>query len=135
MKIYLAAPYQDMMQIREWEKVLIKHGHESTGQWIQGAEEHVDKTRAQCAQMDLDDIDRADAVVSKTLPQGTMFFSGGRHVEFGYGLAQKKIMVIVDGGIENIFHYLPQVVSLPTIEDALAYLTGIDVWEGRRAAQ
>jgi nucleoside 2-deoxyribosyltransferase len=131
MKVYLAAPYAEMKRMREWERILIAHGHESTAQWVQGAEEHVGKTHAQCAQMDLDDIDRADAVVSMTLALGTMFSSGGRHVEFGYAVAQRKklVNVNVEGHFENVFHYLPQVIVLPTIHAAAAYLLGVEAKE------
>lgn len=124
MKIYLAAPYGKMELMREWESKLHDHGHECTSKWVRGFEENAKycPTRADAAQMDLDDVDAADVVVSMTLPKGTMFSSGGRHVEFGYGLAHNKLMIIVDGGKENIFHELPQVVICATIEDVIAFL-------------
>jgi len=50
---------------------------------------------------DLADINEANVVVSFT--SGTGAGKGGRHVEFGYGLAKNKRMVIV-GPRENVFH-------------------------------
>lgn len=122
MKIYLAAPYSQMELMREWEKVVEAHGHVCTAQWICGKEKHM--TTAEAGQMDLDDIDRADAIVSYVLPKGTMFSSGGRHVEFGYALAKQKILINIGTEPENIFHNL--VTTVPTIEHAMLWLVRID---------
>ena len=121
MKIYLAAPYGKMNLMQKWEQRLVAAGHECTAKWIRGDEENM--TLANAAQMDLDDIDAADVVISYVLPKGTMFSSGGRHVEFGYALARDKIVVCVGNGPENVFHNLPQVVIVENFEAALAYLT------------
>lgn len=122
MKIYLAAPYSEMLRMRGWEQHLVAAGHTCTSQWIHGNEEGMSLNDA--AQMDLDDVDAADAVVSLALPKGTMFSSGGRHVEFGYGLARGKHMIVVSegGGCENIFHHLDRVVKCSTIEAAITCL-------------
>ena len=60
---------------------------------------------APLGQHDLDDLDRADTVISFTCGSGG---KGGRHVEFGYGLAKGKRMIVV-GPREHVFHTLPQV--------------------------
>ena len=124
MKVYLAAPYGEMARMREWAIVLGAYGHTVTARWIHGNEE--DMTPVGAAYMDLTDIDNADAVVSLTLKKGTLFSSGGRHVEFGYGLAKGKTLVLVDGGIENVFHNMPQVMSVTRIEDAAKYLSNLE---------
>lgn len=126
MKIYLAAPYQEMALMVEWEKVIKAEGHTSTAKWIHGGETNELMTRAGAAQMDLDDIDRSDAVISKTLAMGTMFSSGGRHVELGYAIARNKLVVIIHE-IENVFHYLPQVVRCATILTAAKYLYRLEI--------
>ena|ERR1035437_2792971 len=119
MKIYLAAPYAEMQRVREWAARLEAVGHSITSKWIYGNEEG--RTLHAAAQMDLDDIDVADAVVSMVLPKGTMFSSGGRHVEFGYGFARDKLMIIVGDG-ENIFHEHDSVVKCPALLDVIDYL-------------
>jgi hypothetical protein len=119
-KIYLAAPYAEMPKMKGWSQILTLAGHQCTSRWVHGDE--VGQGLGAAAQMDLDDIDAADAVVSATLPHGTSFKSGGRHVEFGYGLAKNKVMIIVNGGCENVFHHLPKVVECSTIEAVIAYL-------------
>ncbi len=120
MKIYLAAPYAEMKQIQIWAARLEKAGHVITSKWIYGNEEGM--TLHAAAQMDLDDIDAADAVVSMILPKGTMFSSGGRHVEFGYGFAKEKLMIVVSDHAENIFHEHDTVVKCPALLDVIDYL-------------
>lgn len=122
MKVYAAAPYSQMKLMLEWEQKLLAAGHTCTSQWIHGNEEG--QTLNDAAQMDLDDVDAADAVVSLVLPKGTMFSSGGRHVEFGYGLARGKLMIIIcNNEAENIFHELHRVVKCAAIEEAIAHLS------------
>lgn len=121
MKVYLAAPYSEMKLMREWAQKLHAAGHVCTSKWIHGNEEGM--TLNDAAQMDLDDVDEADIVVSRVLPKGTMFSSGGRHVEFGYGLAKGKSMVIISDDRENIFHHLTRVRRFSTIDEAIGYLT------------
>jgi len=120
MRIYLAAPYAEMQRMQEWAARLEKAGHVITAKWIHGNEEGM--TLHDAAQMDLDDIDAADAVVSMVLPKGSMFSSGGRHVEFGYGLARDKLMIVVSDHAENIFHELDSVVKCPALLDVIDYL-------------
>lgn len=121
MKVYLAAPYAEMKLMRGWAEKLARAGHICTAKWIRGDEEGVSLNAA--AQMDLDDIDEADVVISLTLPKGTMFSSGGRHVEFGYGLAKGKSMIIICADRENVFHHLARVRRFDSIDEAIGYLT------------
>jgi nucleoside 2-deoxyribosyltransferase len=71
--------------------------------------------------MDLDDIDRADALVLMTMPVGTMFSSGGRMVELGYAIGTGKRIFIL-GPRENIFCHLPRVIQCETVDDLLYVL-------------
>ncbi len=123
MKIYLAAPYAEMFLMRKWDLLLIDAGHVCTSRWVHGNESGM--TQPQAAQMDLDDVDAADAVVLMAFPRGTPFTGGGRCVEFGYALARDKLALVVmakDGDLENIFHHLPQVVVFRSIEDVVEYI-------------
>lgn len=123
MKIYLAAPYGEMLRMREWKDKLWLAGHICTARWLVGTEEGM--PRSEAAQMDFDDIDAADAVVSMILPKGTMFSSGGRHVEFGYGLAKGKLMIVVGTEAENVFHHHSDCLMLPTIDHVIRFLEGV----------
>jgi hypothetical protein len=119
-RIYIAAMYSQMEQMRGPAAALRERGHEVTARWIDGAEATLDET-SDGAAMDLDDIDRADCVLSFTQPKGTMFKGGGRHVEYGYAIAKRKRLIIV-GERENIFHHLPYAEVYATFERAVAAL-------------
>lgn len=69
-------------------------------------------TFAAAAENDVADVLRADCIVSFTGGGGGR---GGRHVEFGIGVATGKRLVIV-GERENVFHTLPQVEISPDID-------------------
>jgi hypothetical protein len=72
---------------------------------------------------DVEDVQAADVVISFTGGGG----KGGRHVEFGIGLALDKEMIVV-GPREHIFHTLPQVQHFDTWADL------VRLWAVKRAA-
>ena len=67
------------------------------------------------ALIDLEDIDNADTIVFFAEDPLVGTPRGGRHVEFGYAISAGKRLVVI-GGAENIFHYLPQVKHYPTFQ-------------------
>lgn len=115
-KIYLAARFSRNDEMRGVRDFLVALGHEVTSRWIDlhggdqqesAAAEVLNSDPASVAHFgrhDLEDLDAADTVISFTGSGG----KGGRHIEFGYGLARGKRMVAV-GPRENIFHTLPEV--------------------------
>jgi hypothetical protein len=119
MKIYLASRYSRHDEMQGVRDVLEATGHQVTSRWIDChtdvvgdftssfTPEFLNENPEQCAplgQHDIDDLAAADAVISFTGGGG----KGGRHVEFGYGLALGKRMIVV-GPRENIFHTLAEV--------------------------
>lgn len=124
MKLYLAAPYAGREILKGelpfWEDL----GAEITCGWVKGTRPlgastygiSIDSTDDEVtahANMDLEDIDKADAVVQYTAnylrgldpslhDQKHNLHSGGRHVEVGYALAREKPVLIL-GESENIF--------------------------------
>lgn len=121
MKIYLAAMYQWIDKMKVERDLFRAAGFEVTAQWVDNAEENEAKTRHDAAQMDLDDVARANVLVLYTLPKGTAFTSGGRMTEFGYALALGKWVIVV-GDRENIFTHLDYVCVVDTTEEAIAVL-------------
>lgn len=121
-KIYLAARYSRNAEMRGVRDVLQALGYEVTSRWIDqhggNLLESIVTTRlnaepAECYQYaatDVDDLTRADTVVSFTSADGGG--KGGRHVEFGLALGLGKRLVIV-GPRENVFHTLPQIEWYP----------------------
>ncbi len=117
MKVYLAAryPLRGMMEVIA--DTLTAKGYEVTARWVYGGEEGL--SREDIAILDFEDVDKADTVISFTEPRGSLTPSGGRHVEFGYGVAKGKNMVII-GDQENVFHHYPGVKVYKTINDWMA---------------
>ena len=125
MKIYLAASTSKRGEMRYVRKVLTGFGHDVVSSWLdrEFPADYLQRPTDQWPQwatQDLDDVSAADVLV---------LFSGGgaggRHVEFGYALAQGKRVYVV-GSRENIFHALPEVRvcnDLPELCAALAQET------------
>lgn len=115
MKLYIAALYSRRKEMERIADLLKSKGFEITSRWVYGAEENEGRTRAQNAIMDLEDVDRADMVLSFTHPRGTLTSGGGRHVEFGYAYAKSKKLCII-GECENVFHHLLEVFVYPDLD-------------------
>lgn len=128
MKIYLAARYGRREEMQCMASLLLAMGHEVTSRWLcgdhQAADNEVDCPEpAKACHFALDDyfdIDQAQLVISFTESIRTPS-RGGRHVEFGLGLAMGKRMWIV-GPREHVFHCLAKVIHFTTLEKMLAYL-------------
>ena len=124
MSIYLAATYTRLTEMQEYARRLRAAGHSILSRWIYGGHETHDiagdTEKARFAREDLEDLDRADAVLIFTEFTGALS-SGGRHVEFGYALAKGKRAIIV-GERENLFHYAPGAEQVENFEEALKLL-------------
>ena len=113
MKIYLAARYTKRDEMENVANKLTDLGFEITARWVYGGEAGL--SRKDIALLDIEDVDKADTVVSFTEPYGTHTPGGGRHVEFGYGLAKGKRCVVI-GELENVFHHHPWVIRFDSLE-------------------
>jgi hypothetical protein len=131
MRFYLAARFSRAEEMCEYRDVLHELGHKVTSRWIDGAErdgEFREKNFQQVSEIvaveDLEDLANADVVLNfagngkstKKKPP-----KGGRHVEFGVGLALNKMTVLI-GEPEHAFHWLPSVERYATFEDYLDVL-------------
>lgn len=132
MKIYLASRYIRREEMVGYAAELRVIGHEITSRWINGGHQiphglghgvDVDFAR-RFANEDVEDIIAADCLIAFTETEGDGYTGrGGRHVEFGLGLAMYKEIVVV-GYRENVFCYLPQVHYFAQWQDALgSYFT------------
>lgn len=130
---YLASRYSRHPEMREVRAALEQIGITVTSRWIDCHTDVVgDFTSSftvdllnerphDCAplgQHDLDDINAADTVISFTTGDGG---KGGRHVEFGYGLALGKRSIVV-GPREHVFHTLDDVEWFSDLPALLASL-------------
>lgn len=129
-RYYFASRYSNNKLMREYRDILEKTvlNCEVTSRWIDQhggmllnslVSEKLNSYPDECweyGQKDLDDIDEENVVVSFTGEGG----KGGRHVEYGYGLATGKRMIIV-GSRENVFHTHPHVEHYYTFEEFLEH--------------
>jgi hypothetical protein len=120
MKIYVAAMYGQMMEMRDVRDRLVAAGHEVTAQWIDGKE--ANDTQSAAAIMDVQDVVRAEALIAFSQARGTMHTGGGRHVEFGIALALGKRLMVVGPRGEHVFHAYPGVRFFDTLDDAIGAL-------------
>lgn len=116
MKIYLAGRYPRREELLGYSKVLEAAGHEITARWLIGKEEGLDYQ--DIALLDVEDVQRADTVMSFTENPKEGTPRGGRHVEFGLGLGLGKQCITI-GERENVFHFFPTVRVYKTLEDFL----------------
>jgi hypothetical protein len=105
-KLYLAAALERAAELRVYAAELAEMGYDVTSRWLDSGMQKLAPDL--CAAVDLADIERADTVISFTGGG-----RGGRHVEFGYGLAMRKGLVLI-GTREHVFHYLPEVAHFDT---------------------
>ena len=122
MRIYLSSRYSRLEELQGYAQELRQRGHEVTSRWLQGPRQAPtsldDPAWVATAQKDLEDVAASDVVISFTEPRGGNNGGGGRHAEFGMGLALGKRMIVV-GPAENLFHTLPSVGGCPAWPEAL----------------
>lgn len=134
MKIYLAAKYRRRFELRAVADRFREDGHEVTSQWLDNGEEEADGPAA-AAQMDVDDVLRADTIVFVGEDAGSSNTGGGRWFELGLAYAHGKRLLIVLGstgdgahlgsaatGHETVFTSLPQMEVYASIDDVVRIL-------------
>jgi nucleoside 2-deoxyribosyltransferase len=133
-KVYIAAKYHRRFELRSLADALRARGVEVTSRWIDNGEDEAAERGGPgaAAQMDLDDVVSADAVIFIGEPRGSKNTGGGRFFELGfaYGLGKRLIAVLgADGvdptlgctgrGHETVFTSLPRFECVDTTEDAI----------------
>lgn len=102
MKAYVAGSWLRRDEIRGYAEELKKCGVQVTSRWIYT---HGGLDNEVAALEDLEDIRKADTLISFTSDSSVGYNTGGRHVEFGYAWALGHDMIII-GPQENVFHSL-----------------------------
>ena len=124
MRIYIAAQFKEQKLMRDWRNILYAAGHDVTSRWLdvnEADEKKPSEEVTNAALIDMHDIELAEVIISQTLKRGDLFTGGGRHIEFGYAFAKGKKLINV-GGYESVFHHLPNVTTVSTIEEAIELL-------------
>jgi nucleoside 2-deoxyribosyltransferase len=125
MHIYIASRWGRRDEALSYAEALERCGYTVTSTWIhQPVSEMYDNDSNESARgalKDLKEIRNSDALVYLSEDGGNPWGRGGRHVEFGYAVALSKRVMIV-GPLENLFHFLPEVLQFDTIDDLFQYL-------------
>lgn len=128
MRLYLAGPWPRREEIRGYAKELRALGIEVTSRWLndgiaeEGDLESPPYLQRQYALIDLLDIEAANALVAFTEANGSECHTGGRHIEAGYAIAKRKIVIVV-GPLENVFYHLPQIRHFNTFDELKEHLS------------
>lgn len=137
MRIYLAAAFKRKSEVKNIAIALESIGVEVTSRWLDekpcpDSEPAKSRFFRETALMDLADIRSADAIVrftdyevTNTINQAVdrTLATGARHFECGYALSQGKAVIVV-GGPQNVFDYLPNVTHLRTLADLYTFMRG-----------
>jgi hypothetical protein len=107
--IYLAGRFSRRYELQGCRADAQRAGRCVTSRWIDLVEEN-EVDAAMCAKVDLEDLDIADTAIAFGDEPRSTRSRGGHWVEFGYGLAQGKRMILI-GHRENVFTLLPDVVE------------------------
>jgi hypothetical protein len=133
LKVYIAARGQDQHLASLCRAELAPHGVACTSQWIDkdlAFESHDE------AQLDIDDVRAADALIVIKPKDSHRETTGGHHVETGIAL-ERGIPILLLGERENVFHHHDGVRIIPwpvASWSVLADEVTIAVLERRRAA-
>lgn len=145
MRVYLAARYSRRVELSAYRGDLQAIGIEVTSNWLDGPRQRAIagkvlgerdeavieaggdaleaiELRRLCAVQDVQDVRAADTFVTFTELPDARAGRGGRHVEFGLALAERKRLIVI-GPVENVFHALGEVERFETWAEALAALT------------
>lgn len=129
--VYLAARYSRRNELREYAKRLNDKGVLVTSRWLNERKaldtqmsDITPQFSRKTALIDLADINAADAIVFFAEDPLIGTPRGGRHVEFGYGLAKGKRLYVI-GPKENVFHFIPGIKHYKSLEAFFEELNGI----------
>lgn len=124
-RIYLAARYSRRNEMRAFAQKLRERGLVVTSRWLDEDKplnthlgDDTDEFYREAAEIDLEDLRKADTIVFFAEDPHVGTPRGGRHVEFGYAIGLGKRLIVI-GAHENIFHYLPAVQCFRNQEDFL----------------
>lgn len=135
-KVYIAARFSRRPECNELARKLQTLGYEITSRWVKPDCDHVlptglsqqasDEKRCQFAQEDFEDVKACDTIISLT-EEPRSNTRGGRHVEFGMGVALEKRLVVI-GPQETVFHHLPDILVFHTTDHFIEHLVDHKEW-------
>lgn len=121
--IYLAAPWVRKKDAAVVRQQLRDRGFNVTSRWIDLPDDSAqddEKYMTSQAVVDLEDVHNSDCVVVMNWEK-----SEGKAVEQGLAIAWDMPLLIV-GDRSNIFQYLPSVLIVPTLDEAIIALHNLE---------
>jgi hypothetical protein len=126
--VYIAGQYARRDELRIYQHSFLGRNIHVTSRWLMedaalnhSLTEFDPEWKRLTALKDYWDIQRADTLIFFAEEPEQQPRRGGRHVEFGMALALGKKVLVV-GGEENIFHYMPQVKHYSSFEQLIGEL-------------
>jgi hypothetical protein len=122
-KIYVAARFERQAEARSLAIELVRAGYTVTSWWLHAPSLAIGNpvVSERQAKDDLNDLDGADVYL---LLSDDVLGRGGKDFEGGYAFARGKRCIVV-GPPAHIFHFLPGVRRIPTLEEfRFLYLNG-----------
>jgi nucleoside 2-deoxyribosyltransferase len=121
--VYLCAAFARQSAMRDVRSLLSGSGIGVTARWLDLPAAAPTSIEAQAAIADvcLEDIHAADALIAFTEDVGSAYYTGGRHVEVGIALAA-AVPVYVVGPVENVFHCHARVTRCRDVVEELALI-------------
>lgn len=95
-------------------------GHVVTSRWIRDDSHNFDENNTFSAKADIEDIDRADAILL-FVDQFAERPGRGKYVELGYALGTKKKCFLYGDSQDCVFYHLPECIRIETLEELNAY--------------
>jgi hypothetical protein len=134
LKVYLAAAWHRQAEMREVAKE-ISHLVDVTSRWLHevpasGSKLTKERSRRMWAKRDVADVRKADVLIRFTddlsgnkVP--AKLATGSRMFEMGLAY-ERRMKVIVVGGFQPIFDYLPEVRHVRHLDELKVYLRGLN---------
>lgn len=108
LRVYIAGRYSRRAELAAVAAELAARRVIVTSRWLDGRHDAVPPR--QCAQEDVEDIDRAQGLLFFAETETAGYMTGGRHWEAGYAYA-RGLWIWIIGAPENVFHELAGRVS------------------------
>lgn len=134
LKVYLAAAFSRQAEVAKIAEDLKSNGVIITSRWLteqkyRPTESEKVEYLAKRAQEDLDDIDQADILVRFTDDLGAPMVpshlaTGSRMGEMLWAMSKDKPVLVV-GGYQCVFDYLPKVLHAKTVEELMIILPAV----------
>lgn len=122
-RVYLCAAFSRQAEMQTYAAVLRGYGLLVVARWLHASpDDQTSPVLQRAAAIECcEDLAQVDTVIAFSEPQGSGYWSGGRHAEIGYALALRRPVILV-GPVENVFHRHPGVTQVSSLVDALSLL-------------